>query len=339
MLRTEHFDVYHYQGTERAVQDAAVMAERGYQRLSRVLQHQIKVRIPLILYASHTDFEQTNITPELIGIGTGGVTEFLKRRVFLPFTGSYAELDHVLTHELVHAFQVDILFGDRPGIVGNPFATVPPLWFMEGMAEYLSVGEIDTNTQSWLRDASLEGYLIPITTLAYVGDIRVYRFGQSIFKYIADTYGIQKVGDLLEADAAARERGSRARVLDRPDRGGALEEVAGVGPQAVPAADRRLREGRRHRGQAHRLRARPFELQRRGRSLPDGDADGLHLRQEHVQQRLSRLGARRQGLQEAGRGSAPPPSRRSASSIPRSPGRPTRRWSPSAKVGARTRST
>lgn len=211
VLRTEHFDVYHYQGTERAVQDAAVMAERGYQRLSRVLQHQIKVRIPLVLYASHTDFEQTNITPELIGIGTGGVTEFLKRRVFLPFTGSYAELDHVLTHELVHAFQVDILFGDRPGIVGNPFASVPPLWFMEGMAEYLSVGEIDTNTQAWLRDASLEGYLIPITTLAYVGDIRVYRFGQSIFKYIADTYGIQKVGDLLKR---TRRLGSVDRALE-----------------------------------------------------------------------------------------------------------------------------
>ena len=110
------------------------MAERGYQRLSRVLQHQIKVRIRSSS-TPRTDFEQTNITPELIGIGTRA-TEFLKRRVFLPFTGSYAELDHVLTHELVHAFQVDILFGDRPGIVGNPFATVPPLWFMEGMAEY-----------------------------------------------------------------------------------------------------------------------------------------------------------------------------------------------------------
>ncbi|HYJ32308.1 MAG TPA: hypothetical protein VE326_03745 [Candidatus Binatia bacterium] len=211
VLRTEHFDVYHYQGTERAVQDAAVMAERGYQRLSRVLQHQIKARVPLVLYASHTDFEQTNITPELLGIGTGGVTEFLKRRVFLPFTGSYAELDHVLTHELVHAFQVDILFGDRPGIVGNPFASVPPGWFMEGMAEYLSVGEIDTNTQSWLRDASLEGYLIPISTLAYVGDIRVYRFGQSIFEFIADTYGIQKIGDILKR---TRRMGSMERALE-----------------------------------------------------------------------------------------------------------------------------
>ena len=198
LLKTEHFDVHYYAGEEEAVQNAAVMAERSYHRLSRVLDHQIKSKIPLVLYASHTDFEQTNITPELLGVGTGGVTEFLKRRVFLPFTGSYAELDHVLTHELVHAFQVDILFGDRQSLVGNPFASAPPGWFMEGMAEYLSIAEIDNNTKMWLRDASLEGYLTPVRVLEYVGDIRVYRFGQSIMEYIADTYGIQKIGEILK---------------------------------------------------------------------------------------------------------------------------------------------
>jgi len=211
VLKTEHFDVYYYQGEDEAVQDAAVMAERAYKRLSRVLDHQIKSKIPLVLYASHTDFEQTNITPELIGVGTGGVTEFLKRRVFLPFTGSYGELDHVLTHELVHAFQVDILFGDRQGLVGNPFASSPPLWFMEGMAEYLSIAEVDNNTKMWLRDASLEGYLTPIRVLEYVGDIRVYRFGQSIFEFIADTYGVQKIGEILKR---TRRMGSADRALE-----------------------------------------------------------------------------------------------------------------------------
>ncbi len=211
VLRTQHFDVHYYQGTEAAVNDAALMAERGYQRLSRVLNYQIRSRVPLVLYASHTDFEQTNITPELLGIGTGGVTEFLKRRVFLPFTGSYADLDHVLTHELVHAFQVDILFGDSQGLLGNPFAASIPGWFMEGMAEYLSVGTIDPNTAMWLRDASLEGYLIPITTLSYVGDIRVYRFGQSIFQFIADHYGVAKIGELLKK---TRRLGSAERALE-----------------------------------------------------------------------------------------------------------------------------
>jgi len=70
VLRTEHFDVHYYRGEEEAVQDAAVMAERSYRRLSRVLDHQIKSKIPLVLYASHTDFEQTNITPELLGVGS-----------------------------------------------------------------------------------------------------------------------------------------------------------------------------------------------------------------------------------------------------------------------------
>ncbi|MGH7682579.1 MAG: hypothetical protein ACRENN_11425, partial [Candidatus Eiseniibacteriota bacterium] len=139
------------------------------------------------------------------------VTEFLKRRVFLPFTGSYAELDHVLTHELVHAFQIDILFGDSQGLLGNPFASSIPGWFMEGMAEYLSIGTIDTNTAMWLRDASLEGYLIPVGTLAYVGDIRVYRFGQSIFQFIADRYGIGKIGELLKK---TRRLGSVERAFE-----------------------------------------------------------------------------------------------------------------------------
>jgi Tol biopolymer transport system component len=198
ILRTEHFDIHYYEGTEQAVHDAALMAERGYKRLSLILRHEIRTRTPIVLYASHGDFEQTNIIPELLGTGTGGVTEYLKRRVFLPFTGSYAELDHVLTHELVHAFQIDVLFGDRQSILSNPFASSPPGWFMEGMAEYLSIGAVDPNTKMWLRDAALEGYLIPIGALSYVGDIRVYRFGQSIFEFIADSYGIQKIGDVLK---------------------------------------------------------------------------------------------------------------------------------------------
>ncbi len=211
VLRTQHFDIHYYQGTEAAVNDAALMAERAYLRLSRVLHHELRARVPLVLYASHTDFEQTNITPELLGIGTGGVTEFLKRRVFLPFTGSYAELDHVMTHELVHAFQVDILFGENQGILGNPFAASIPVWFMEGMAEYLSIGSIDPNTAMWLRDASLEGYLIPVRTLSYVGDIRVYRFGQSIFQFIAEHYGVAKIGEILKK---TRRLGSAERALE-----------------------------------------------------------------------------------------------------------------------------
>lgn len=204
VLTTPHFEIFYYQGEEETAYDAARMAERSYTRLSRILRHRFSNKIPVILYASHTDFQQTNVLGGFISEGTGGVTEFNKNRLLLPFTGSYAELEHVLTHELVHEFQGDILYGTGPGAsVINPLAFIAPLWFMEGMAEYLSLGRIDEYTHMWLRDAALQGYLPPsIPAMDY--SFGVYRFGQALFAYIGEKYGDAKVGEILRKTGRLR---------------------------------------------------------------------------------------------------------------------------------------
>src|ERR1051325_2827607 len=84
------------------------MAERWYTRLSQVLGHQLTPHQPVILYASSPAFRGTTAIPGYIGETTGGVTEGLRRRVVIPLAGPMAETDHVLGHELVHAFQYDI---------------------------------------------------------------------------------------------------------------------------------------------------------------------------------------------------------------------------------------
>ena len=103
--------------------------------------HRSGTRVPIILYGSHNDFAQTNVTPELIDAGTGGFTEVLRNRVVLPFTGSYEDLRHVVVHELMHAFMFDMLYGGSAAslIARQSFFSVP-LWFAEGMAEYFSLG-------------------------------------------------------------------------------------------------------------------------------------------------------------------------------------------------------
>src|SRR5829696_8580889 len=108
VLKTEHFDVYFYEEERQNAGRVGRMAERWYARLSSVFEHELSTRQPLMIYASHPDFEQTNVVGGQIGEGTGGVTEGLKRRVVLPLAGTLAETDHVLGHELVHAFQYDI---------------------------------------------------------------------------------------------------------------------------------------------------------------------------------------------------------------------------------------
>ncbi len=197
IIQTAHFDIYYYPREREAALDAARMAERSYARLSRILGHEFDTRKPIILYASHSQFQQTNALPGFISEGTGGVTEFAKRRVILPFTGSYADFEHVLTHELVHAFQYDVI---ATGLA-NQFdigAFQAPLWFMEGMAEYLSIGKLDTHTHAWIRDAVLTGYMRTIPEMSLYSDYLSYRFGQSLFAFIGGKYGDETIGLLLQ---------------------------------------------------------------------------------------------------------------------------------------------
>ena len=207
ILATTHFDIYYYEEERPLAHRAARMAERSYALLSDALDHEIEQRIPLILYTSHSDFKQTNTVGGIIPEGVQGVTESLKHRVILPFTGSYADFNHVLTHELVHAFQFDVMISS--GKRTNPLQRSIPLWFMEGMAEYLSVG-MDKGTEAWLKDALSNEELVSISELNTLADIRVYRFGQALWYYIGETYGKPVVGELLKK---AYYYGSSGRAL------------------------------------------------------------------------------------------------------------------------------
>jgi hypothetical protein len=199
VLNTEHFDIYYYPEEEAAVKLAARMAERWYARLSNLLQHELRGRQPLILYAAHPHFQQTNVLAGEIGEGTGGVTESAKRRVILPFAGGMAETDHVLGHELVHAFQYDMAAQtDLQGRPIGPGLQALPLWFIEGMAEYLSLGAIDANTAMWVREAASRNAMPTIDKLDDP-DFFPYRYGHAFWAYVAGRWGDRAVGDMLRA--------------------------------------------------------------------------------------------------------------------------------------------
>lgn len=200
VLETEHFLVHYYPEEADIVNDAARMAERSYARLSRLLNHQFREKKPLILFRSRTDFGQNNVTGDL-GEGTGGVTEALRHRILLPFTGDFQSFDHVLAHEIVHGFQYDIFARGRAGGGLQTLAQVqPPLWMMEGMAEYLSLGPGHVLTQSWMRDAALNGSLPTIEQMTdYPNRFFPYRFGEALWEYIGERWGDDVIGEILNA--------------------------------------------------------------------------------------------------------------------------------------------
>src|SRR5688572_30945111 len=150
ILATDHFDIYYYPQEEGAARTAARLAERWYARLSTLLNHTFDRRQPLVLYGSQAEFAQTNVVTGMVSDSIGGVTEGARRRIVMPFAPTLAETDRVLGHELVHAFQFDIArqYGRDNSL---------PLWFIEGLAEYLSRGTLTPSTGMWVRDAVLSG--------------------------------------------------------------------------------------------------------------------------------------------------------------------------------------
>ena len=201
VLKTEHFDIYFYPEEEEAAQMASRMAERWYARLSKILNHELRGRQPLILYASPSHFWQTNTIMGGVGEGTGGVTEAFKRRIVLPAAGPIQATDHVLGHELVHAFQYDI--SNTNVSSGTAGALALPLWFIEGMAEYLSLGPVDPHTAMWMREATRREGLPEIDDL---NDPRYfpYRWGHALWAYVGGRFGDEVIGDMLRAASGTR---------------------------------------------------------------------------------------------------------------------------------------
>lgn len=202
VYKTEHFDVHYYQGMAEGAKIAARMAERSYARLSRLMGYTFKERKPIVVFASRGDFAQNNVTGDL-GEGTGGVTDAMHQRNMFFFGSDLAEVEHVMTHEMVHQFQYDIMFKGRTGgaqqmMEGDNL----PLWFAEGMAEYLSIGPDHKATDAIMRDAALNGNLPTIQQLQDEPNrFFPYRYGESFWRYVGQRWGDEIVGEILQATA------------------------------------------------------------------------------------------------------------------------------------------
>jgi Tol biopolymer transport system component len=200
VIETEHFLVHYYPEIADVAPDAARMAERSYARLSRLMAHQFREKKPILIFGSSGDFAQSNVFGDL-GEGTGGVTDPLRQRMAQFFTGDWGSFEHVLQHEMVHVFQFDIFSRGRAGSGLQNLATVnPPLWFMEGLAEYFSIGDKHPWTDAWVRDAVVNGTLPSIRQMTERPDKYFpYRYGLSVWQYVGARWGDEAIGEIMNA--------------------------------------------------------------------------------------------------------------------------------------------
>ncbi|TDI31684.1 MAG: hypothetical protein E2P03_07595 [Acidobacteria bacterium] len=186
-----HFDIYYYPEEEAFLERMVSFSESAYLKLSEDLDHQLSIRVPLIYYKTHPEFEQTNIILQEIPEAVGAFAEPLQSRMVLPIDGPPDKTYKLILHELTHIFEYDILFNNQ---LGRTFRANPPLWIMEGLASFLAEDE-DSFDQMAIRDAVVNSLVPRIQELG--GGFLTYRFGNAVFTFIHERWGMEGVRNFL----------------------------------------------------------------------------------------------------------------------------------------------
>ena len=189
VLSTPHFDIYYYTDEEKLARIAGEIAERTYTRYTAHWGFAPRERVPIVLYSSPVLFAETHTVPFIIPEGIGGFTEYIKGRVILPYTGSLADFEHILPHELVHIWQFhyDEFLHDAHELF---FMDFPPLWFVEGQAELLSQPQESHDERTEIiADLANDRFVLPTDFDRIAGTYQMYKEGESFLRFLNRTFG------------------------------------------------------------------------------------------------------------------------------------------------------
>jgi len=195
VYKTPHFEIYHYLKNDSVLNKLGQLSEEWHSLHQSIFKDSLS-KNPIIFYTDHADFQQTTAISGDIDVGTGGVTEALKNRIVLPIASSYAQTNHVLGHEMVHAFQYHLLLTGDSGSLNN--LSNLPLWMVEGMAEYFSLGSVDANTAMWMRDAIANNDFPTLSDLTHSNKYFPYRYGECFWAFVGRTWGDSVIIPLFE---------------------------------------------------------------------------------------------------------------------------------------------
>ena len=184
IYKTDHFEIYYYPELQKHLERAASYAESAYQHISAELKHDLQQKVPLILFKTASEFQENNIiggeTPE----GVLAFAEPERNRMVLPIDLPSDQLYDLITHELTHVFEFDIIPRGL-GLLNNL-----PLWMDEGLADYMTGNWNPLDLMS-VRDVAISDSVPKMSELESqpLSGRTPYTLGHATFEFIESKWG------------------------------------------------------------------------------------------------------------------------------------------------------
>lgn len=196
VISSKYFDVYYDEGSKDLAEFTIIEAEKALKEIEKLLNFKANKRIPVLIYNSKNEFQQTNVINSYMSEGIQGVTELFKNRVVLPFLGEYSKFRHVIHHELVHAVLNQYLYGGTFQTAVQTGQNIQfPLYMNEGLAEFSSLFGQNVENDMFMRDLAMNERL---RGLEYMNGYLAYRGGQTFYWYISEKFGVEKIAELIQ---------------------------------------------------------------------------------------------------------------------------------------------
>jgi hypothetical protein len=195
VYQTDHFEIYYYPELEKHLERIAGYAESAYQKVSADLHHDLSSKVQMILFKTHSEFEQQNVIPGAAQEGVGAFVESNRGRMLLPIDDPPDRLYGLITHELTHSFENDII---PPGLIRRGV----PLWVMEGLSDY-ERGDWVPADLMMVRDAAVSDIVPAMSELEGYGQggspRLIYNLGHAVFEFIEARFGKEGLRQFLFA--------------------------------------------------------------------------------------------------------------------------------------------
>ena len=193
IYETDHFEIFYYPELEEHLATVASYAESAYAQISADLMHDLATRIQLVVFKTHSEFEQQNIAPGQSPEGVGAFAEPFRQRIVLPIDEPPDQLYRLITHELTHQFAFDV-------IPRSFMSRAIPLWVDEGLADYMA-GVWRPLDLMAVRDAALSDIVPRMSEFVDYGGFAnarvVYNLGHAAFEFIEERWGKEGVRQFL----------------------------------------------------------------------------------------------------------------------------------------------
>src|SRR5262245_9877549 len=193
---TDHFEIYYYPEIEKHLERLASYAESAYQQISADLKHDLSFKIPLVLFKTHSEFEQQNVIPGAAEEGVAAFAEPVRQRMVLPIDEPSDQLYGLIVHELTHQFEFDI-------IPQSLIRRSVPLWVNEGLSEY-ERGQWTPMDLMMVRDAAVSDTVPKMSETEAYGNgnsprLVPYNLGHAVFEFIEAKFGKEGIRQFMFA--------------------------------------------------------------------------------------------------------------------------------------------